>query len=191
VQGLYTADPPVDYELRQAGQPTGQSYPQFNLHRKKPAEPRRSIWFISFSHEDQVFVDKHVVEILERKGIETWISRTKSKRGKRGRTSIKPGKQWMDEITKGLQNANRVLVIVSKNSAKSDWVKREVRVAMIFRIYGIALSPFVLTKHRLKMWSCFFRQLRRLTIKTLPNWTKTLNQWSTQATHLFGDNFHS
>jgi hypothetical protein len=75
-------------------------------------------------------VDKHVVEILERKGIEAWISRTKSKRGKRGRTSIKPGKQWMDEITKGLQNANRVLVIVSKNSAKSDWVKREVRVAM-------------------------------------------------------------
>jgi len=120
VKDLYTADDPVDYELRLPGQPTGHLYKQFNLHRKKPAESRRVVCFISFSHADQAFVDERVVEVLKRQRIQPWIAPR----------SIEPGKQWLDEIIKGLTTADYVIVIVSGNSAKSDWVKREVNAAM-------------------------------------------------------------
>lgn len=120
VQGLYTADPPVHYELRQPDQPNALSYKQYNLHRKQSAGPPPSICFISFSSADQAFVDERVLKVLKEKGIGWWIASE----------SIEPGEQWLDAITKGLTDADRVLVIVSQNSAKADWVKKEVHVAM-------------------------------------------------------------
>lgn len=122
VKGFYTADDPVDYELRLPGQPTGHMYKQFNLHREKPAESPPVVCFISFSQADETFVNERVVEVLKGlkgKRIQPWIAPR----------SIEAGKQWPDEIIKGLKTADYLIVVVSENSAKSDWVKREIKVA--------------------------------------------------------------
>jgi adenylate cyclase len=119
VQDLYDADEPVPHELRHPGQPGGHTYLQFHL-RKKAAKPPAMTCFISLSSEDKTFAEQQIVNELEHKGIEPWIFDS----------SIYPGEQWPSAIAEGLKKSDFVIVLVSKNSVKSEWVHSEVNAAM-------------------------------------------------------------
>lgn len=70
--------------------------------------------FISYSHYDARFT-KRLVADLQRFGIAAW----------QDRISLKGGQIWLDEIEKGIRQCKYFLVILSPESANSDWVRKE------------------------------------------------------------------
>jgi len=111
-------DGPKTYELRKPDQTVGVPYRQYHLKRLKPEMPLRV--FVSHNHRDRIFVEQHITEPLAKRGIETWYSST----------DIIPGDNYIRAIEAGLLKSDWVIVVVSQNSAASDWVRAEVRTAV-------------------------------------------------------------
>jgi class 3 adenylate cyclase/putative methionine-R-sulfoxide reductase with GAF domain len=108
---------PDTFELRKADQTVRIKYKQYQLVRLKPDVPTRL--FIAHNKRDREFVEKELTEALAKFGIETWYSRF----------DVLPGENYVDAIKAGLLKCDWVVVVVSKNSAASDWVAVEVRTA--------------------------------------------------------------
>jgi class 3 adenylate cyclase len=108
---------PESYELRKPDQPRGVLYKQYHL--KSLTHAVRSKAFISHSHLDREFVEAELIPPLAENGVGTWYSRD----------DIRGGDVWVKSIREGLNQCDWVLVIVSENSANSDWVSEEVDIA--------------------------------------------------------------
>ncbi len=74
--------------------------------------------FISYSHEDTAFV-RDLVKPLEAEGFSVWWDHT-----------IPPGKSWEDVIVGGIRDAKACLILWSRDSIASRWVKDEATVAL-------------------------------------------------------------
>ena len=72
--------------------------------------------FVSHSTKDRTFVEREIISLLNAHGIETWYSRD----------DIRTADTWLQTIHKGLQSCDWFLVAMSRNSAKSEYVKDEV-----------------------------------------------------------------
>jgi len=70
--------------------------------------------FISYNSKNGVFAELVKMK-LEEKGIQVWISTHK----------IRVGKEWREEIDKGLKNCDVVVVLLNKISTKSPYVTYE------------------------------------------------------------------
>ena len=79
--------------------------------------------FISYAHEDQPFVMR-MVERLQADGFSVWWDH-----------AIPPGKSWDEVIAAGIQNAKACIVVWSKHSIDSEWVKEEATLAREARKY--------------------------------------------------------
>jgi adenylate cyclase len=158
VKGFYDYDNPVSYELRHPGQPTGHKYNQYNLRGRKRAPARPLVCFISFSYEDRAFVEERVVHRLKQEGIESWMAPLK----------LRPGRQWLNGVTEGLENADFVLVIVSKNSAKSKWVPREINVAMTIPRLSDRIIPLCIDESLPETVHRILAPIERIDQKDLP-----------------------
>ena len=158
VSHLYDADAPIPYELRHPGQPTAHSYPQFHLRRKAPVPSRQLSCFVSFSHDDQSFVEEYVLKELDRQGIKVWFAPR----------SIDAGEQWPKAITDGLEKSDFVIVIVSENSAKSKWVPREINVAMTIPYLADRIIPVRIDQCRPEKVHRYLASLERVEYKDLP-----------------------
>jgi class 3 adenylate cyclase len=124
---------PFDFELGRSGQRVLDRYKQYHLLRLAPAVRRRV--FISHAHKDRNFIEKELTRVLPRYGIETWCSGD----------DIPGGENWVRAIYSGLQDSAGVIVVVSENSAASDWVRQELDYAvsdtrMHGRIIPVALD---------------------------------------------------
>jgi hypothetical protein len=75
--------------------------------------------FISHSDRDRQFVSD-LVEILRRHGIPVWYSRT----------NLVGARQWHDEIGAALRRCDWFIIVLSPESVKSMWVKRELFFAL-------------------------------------------------------------
>ncbi len=73
--------------------------------------------FISYAHEDQPFA-RRMASALEMDGFSVWWDHT-----------IPPGQTWDTFIARGIEEARACIVIWSKNSIASDWVKEEATLA--------------------------------------------------------------
>jgi hypothetical protein len=73
--------------------------------------------FISYSHKDEDFVRK-IVPALEAEGYTVWWDNT-----------IPPGQTWDDVIARGINEAKACIVVWSRDSVVSDWVKEEATLA--------------------------------------------------------------
>jgi adenylate cyclase len=109
---------PKAYELRKPDQTVGVAYRQYHLKRLRPELPVRV--FISHNQKDRVFVERQLTEPLAKRGIDTWYSNA----------DITPGENYVQAIEAGLLKSDWVIVVISRNSAASDWVRAEVRTAL-------------------------------------------------------------
>jgi hypothetical protein len=76
--------------------------------------------FISHSTRDRAFVEDILVPALHSYGLETWYSKN----------DIQAADRWERSILNGLESCDWFLIVLSPNSAKSDWVADELHWAM-------------------------------------------------------------
>jgi hypothetical protein len=79
--------------------------------------------FVSHATANRKWVEREVVSLLERSGIEPWFSTHK----------IETSAQWEREILRGLTTCDWFALVVSRDSAKSEWVKDELHWAFANR----------------------------------------------------------
>lgn len=70
--------------------------------------------FISYSSKDSTFVEKLSTKLVENR-IHVW----------RDKWEMKPGDSLIDKIQNGLEDSSFLLVVLSNNSVKSEWCKKE------------------------------------------------------------------
>jgi adenylate cyclase len=107
---------PTTFVLRKPGQKLGVKFVRYHLKRLKPESPVRV--FVSHSSQDLKIANLITTELNEC-GIETWYS-----------VSIVPAENYVEAIQAGLMKSDWIIVIVSRNSIKSDWVKAEVQTGL-------------------------------------------------------------
>lgn len=88
--------------------------------------------FLSHSTADQVFVGK-VALLLRKNGIRVWYSRH----------HLVGSDRWHDEIGRALRRCDWFLVVLSKNSVASMWVRREVVFALKQRRFQTRIIPLL------------------------------------------------
>lgn len=79
-----------------------------------------TICFISHASEDRHFVEAELLGLLEALGITPWYSRH----------HIPAAGEWEQRILKALEVSTWFLVVASRNSAASAWVRHELHLAM-------------------------------------------------------------
>jgi formylglycine-generating enzyme required for sulfatase activity len=72
--------------------------------------------FISHATADRDFIEREIIPLLQRNGVETWYARD----------DIGAADEWERTILQGLRSCDYFLVVMSPQSARSRWVKREV-----------------------------------------------------------------
>jgi hypothetical protein len=75
--------------------------------------------FISYSEADEKWV-RLLRPRLQEEGFEVWNSASE----------IAPGDNWLLKSGKALQTADAMIVLLSPDSAKSDWVRSEIEYAL-------------------------------------------------------------
>ncbi|MGB0880606.1 MAG: toll/interleukin-1 receptor domain-containing protein [Polaribacter sp.] len=70
--------------------------------------------FISYSTKDNKFVTQLSAELVKRR-INVWLDKWE----------MKPGDSLIDKIQSGISDSSFLLVVLSENSIKSEWCKKE------------------------------------------------------------------
>jgi hypothetical protein len=73
--------------------------------------------FISHATEDRDFVEKEIISLLQRHGIQTWYSTD----------DIQTAAHWEQTIRLGLESCDWFLVVLTPRSVASTWVRAEVQ----------------------------------------------------------------
>ena len=91
--------------------------------------------FISYNHKDSDFVDRLALELV-RNNLKVWKDKWK----------INVGDSVIDEIESGINGASFLIIVLSKNSIQSRWVKRELNAALIREIddNNIRILPIII-----------------------------------------------
>lgn len=92
--------------------------------------------FLSYSHIDKPFANRLATD-LRQKGHYTWIDDSE----------IKVGDSLIEKIREGIDKADYLGAIISQSSINSDWVKKELDIAMNQEIQGkkIKVLPILLS----------------------------------------------
>lgn len=88
--------------------------------------------FVSHSSQDKPFV-RHLVDELKQRNVNLWFDERE----------LQVGDSIVEGISKGLEVADYLLVILSKNSVASQWVQNELSAAMMEQMSrgGIVVLP--------------------------------------------------
>jgi len=76
--------------------------------------------FISHATKDRDFVEKEIISLLQRHGIQTWYSKD----------DIQTASHWEQTIRLGLESCDWFLVVLTPRSVTSPWVQAEVHWAL-------------------------------------------------------------
>lgn len=87
--------------------------------------PRYPQVFVSYSLEDTIFV-KDLKKRLQQKGVNIWVASGE----------IKVGDSLIEKIREGLNTSSYVIAVLSETSINSNWVKKELDIAMTQEIEG-------------------------------------------------------
>src|SRR5262245_13627806 len=79
--------------------------------------------FVSHSTQDRSFVEREIVRLLEKHGLDAWYSKD----------DIQTSAHWERDILAGLKSCEWFLVVMSPRSAQSEWVRDEVHWAIQHR----------------------------------------------------------
>jgi hypothetical protein len=108
---------------------------------------QRNSCFISFSYSDKRFAER-LHSRLRDKGVRVWFAPE----------DIQGGRRIYDQVDQAIQSHDRLLLILSKHSMKSDWVITEIRRALAAetkerrrKLFPIRLCDMKF----LREWTCF------------------------------------
>jgi len=106
--------------------------------------------FLSYSGLDSEFAIK-IVELLRRHGVPVWHAPT----------SIRGAQQWHDEIADALERCDWFVILLSPDSIRSKWVRRELHFALREDQYDNSIVPVVVRtgNYRKFTWSLSSYQL--------------------------------
>ncbi len=96
--------------------------------------------FLSHSHRDKGFV-RPLARKLENHGIGVWLDEAE----------LNVGDSILSCLSKAIYDVDFVLVVISKASIKSSWVKEELEIAMTRQIAGKKLTVLPLIKDDCKL----------------------------------------
>ena len=88
--------------------------------------------FLSHADKDRSFV-KRLAGMLAGHGLKVWYSRR----------HLKGADQWHDEIGDALRRCNWFVIVLSPNSIRSEWVRRELIYALRKRRYRRRIVPIL------------------------------------------------
>ncbi|MGH7599854.1 MAG: toll/interleukin-1 receptor domain-containing protein [bacterium] len=75
--------------------------------------------FISHSHNDEPLARK-IAATLQQAGLEVWDDETE----------IFPGDNWAEKVAQGLREAEAMVVLLTPDALKSNWVQRDIDYAL-------------------------------------------------------------
>src|SRR5262245_45345777 len=102
--------------------------------------------FLSHSSLDHEFANK-IVDVLRRHGVPVW----------HGPSSIRGSQYWHDEIGEALERCDWFVILLSPNSLKSMWVRRELLFALAEERYDKTLVPVLVHAGNYQKLSWTFR----------------------------------
>jgi hypothetical protein len=108
--------------------------------------------FISYSGADEKLADELRIA-LARHDIEVWNPASQ----------IAPGENWGLKYGKALQNSDAVVVLVSPESVKSDWVRHEIEYALSSPQFRDRLVPVIVKPTEEMPWILSKQQVIRAT----------------------------
>ena len=126
--------------------------------------------FISYSSDDEAFA-KALHEVLERQQIRVWFAPE----------DMKPGARIHDQVDAAIRVYDRLLLILSQSSLRSDWVRTEMRKAVRRErrdqqrvLFPVSIVPYEV----IAAWECFDSDLgidlaaavREYYIPSFENW---------------------
>ena len=126
--------------------------------------------FISYSSKDQKFALK-LYDDLQNNGVRCWFAPE----------DIKGGRKIYQQIDEAIKTHDRLLLILSKNSMNSEWVKTEIAYARqkVTKENWQVLFPVSLVDYqKIKEWKCFdgdtgkdtAKEIREYFIPDFSNW---------------------
>jgi hypothetical protein len=86
--------------------------------------------FISHAHTDEPLVKK-VAAALEDAGLEVWDDTRE----------IMPGDNWANKVTQALQESEAMVVLLTPDALRSNWVRRDIEYALGAQGYRKRLIP--------------------------------------------------
>jgi len=129
--------------------------------------------FISYSKADEEFAE-FLFQQLRQNGVGVWFAQE----------DVLPGEKLHDQIKRAIRTFDRLLIVLSEASMKSEWVKTEIRTARKRELNEgrRVLFPIGLVSYeRIKEWECFDAdtgkdlavEIREYPIPDLSNWRNT------------------
>jgi hypothetical protein len=133
----------------------------------QPTAPQFYSVFISYSAKDQEFADRLQTDLAE-KGVRSWVAAQ----------DLKAGDIYRERIGEAIKASDKTLVVLSRNSVGSEWVRKEVEKAFEKEkelnnlvLVPITLDDTVMTSEA--PWASDIRKLRH--IGDFRNWTDSDN----------------
>jgi hypothetical protein len=118
--------------------------------------------FISYSTKDQAFADRLYAD-LQNKGVRCWFAPN----------DLRPGESMSDQIDSAIRLYDKLILVLSSESAGSSWVQREVEKALSVEheTHRTVLFPISLDDSILQMSTPWAEALRERFILSFSNWT--------------------
>ncbi|GHO93037.1 hypothetical protein KSF_030850 [Reticulibacter mediterranei] len=112
--------------------------------------------FISYSSQDHNFAERLYAD-LQHKGVRCWFAPE----------NLKIGDKFRSRIDESIRMHDKLLLVLSEHSVKSDWVETEVETAFEkeYRTNRLALFPIKLDEtvmHTNKAWAADIRRTRHI-----------------------------
>lgn len=124
--------------------------------------------FLSHSSRNRTKA-RRLAEIMRKHGISVWYSET----------NINGAQDWHEEIGRALKRCDWFMVLLSKNSVKSTWVKRELLYALNHKQYENHILPVVIgdCDPEELSWTIGMFQFIDMKIYNAASYTNLLHTW--------------
>jgi hypothetical protein len=155
-------DGPENFPLQKPGQAVGIMYKKYVLRAKATKTLPRL--FVSYATQDRPFVENELAIPLRELGVEVWYDAQ----------DVPKGAVWPAKIGAALENSHAMVVIVSRHSKNSEWVRLEVDVAMSHKHLRDKITPVRIDETDSRLINPWLSAMQEIVPKNEPHFVKLL-----------------